>query len=74
MDDKKTPDVTETSASFDDITSRLKVGDAITLFERETEEPDTTGATTQMKSYAFARTSWTQRVLNWFRRWQQHAD
>ncbi len=74
MDDKKTRDVTETSASFDEITSRLKVGDAITLLERETEEPDTTGGTTQMKSYAFARTSWTQRVLNWFRRRQQHAD
>ncbi len=74
MDDKKALDVTEKSASFDEITSRLNVGDAITLFERETEEPEPTGGTTRMKSYAFARTSWTQRVLNWFKRWQQHAD
>ena len=74
MDDKNKPDVTDMSDSFDELTNRLKVGDAITLLEQETEEPDTTGSTTRIRSYAFARTSWTQRVLRWFRRGKRHAD
>ncbi len=58
----------DTSESFEELTNRLKVGDAITLMERQIEEPDDTGGTTRMKSYAFSRTSWKDRVLRWFRR------
>ncbi len=63
-------DEPETSESFEELTNRLKVGDAITLMERQTEELDDTGGggTTRIKSYAFARTSWKDRVLRWFRR------
>ncbi len=68
MNDQDKTDEPDTSESFEELTNKLKVGDAITLMERETEEPDATGGTTRMKSYAFARTSWTQRVLSWFRR------
>ena len=60
-------DEPDTSESFEDLTNRLKVGDAITLMERQIEEPDDTGGITQLKSYAFARTSWKDRVLRWFR-------
>ena len=74
MDDKNKPDVTDMSDSFDELTNRLKVGDSITLLEQETEEPDTAGGTTRIRSYAFARTSWTQRVLRWFGRGRRHAD
>ena len=68
MNDQDKIDEPDTSESFEELTNRLKVGDAITLMEQETEEPDTTGGTTRTKSYAFARTSWTQRVLRWFKR------
>lgn len=61
-------DEPETSESFEDLTNRLKVGEAITLMERQIEEPDNTGGTTRIKSYAFKTTSWKQRILNWFRR------
>ncbi len=76
MDDKNQPDVTDTSDSYDELTNRLKLGDGITLLERETEEPDPTGGggTTRIRSYAFTRTSWTQRVLRWFRREKRRAD
>ena len=74
MDDKNQPDETDTSDSYDELTNRLKVGDAITLLERETEELAPTGGTTRIRSYAFARTSWTQRVLRWFRREKRRAD
>ncbi len=74
MDDRNKPDVTQTSDSFDELTNRLKVGDSITLLEQETEEPDTTGGTTRIRSYAFSRISWTQRVLRWFKWGKRHAD
>ncbi len=74
MDDRNKPDVTDASDSYEELTNRLKVGDAITLLERETEEPDTAGGTTRIRSYAFARTGWTQRLLRWFRPGKRHAD
>ncbi len=74
MDDENKPDVTDASDSYEELTNRLKVGDAITLLERETEEPDPAGGTTRIRSYAFARTSWTQRLLRWFRLGKRRAD
>jgi uncharacterized protein YjdB len=68
MDDQNKLDVTDTSVSFNELTNRLKVGDSITLMQQVIEEPDSTGGTVRVQSFAFTKRSWTERLLDWFRR------
>ncbi len=64
--DNNLPNVADSSPSFEELTNRLKVGDSITLMQRETELLDTAGDTARVKTYAFAKTGWRHRVLRWF--------
>ncbi len=68
MDDQNKLDVTDTSVSFNELTNRLKVGDSITLMQQVIEEPDSTGGTVRVQSFAFAKKNWTERLFDWFRR------
>lgn len=67
MDDEERIDGVETPVSFNELTNRLKVGDSITLMQQVTEEPDSTGGTVRVQSFAFAKKSWTERLLAWLR-------
>ena len=68
MDDQNKLDVTDTSVSFNELTNRLKVGDSITLMQQVIEEPDSTGGTVRVQSFAFTKKSWTERLFGRFRR------
>ena len=68
-------DDTDTSVQDSDSTVIIRRIDFANWLERKLEaetgiehiDSDTLQATSQMKVYVFGKTSWTQRVLSWFR-------
>ena len=75
MDDQDRFDDIDTFVPYDELTNTPKMREAIIQFRRETEERETETidsetllATSRIKRYPFDKTSWTQRVLSWFRR------
>ena len=80
MDDQDRSDDIDTFVPYDELTNTPKMREAIIQFRRETEEreaeeretetidSETLLATSRIKRYPFDKTSWTQRVLSWFKR------
>lgn len=74
MDEQDKIDVTDTSVPDGDITHNISRFDYVSWLDQEagarakTISPETLRGTSRMKTYACDKTSWPQRVLNWFRR------
>ena len=60
----------ENDTSYFEFTRELKVLEASSALEQNTDKSGTFGATSGIKAQPFvkARVSWTQRVLSWFKR------
>jgi len=75
MDDQDRFDDIDTFVPYDELTNTPKMREAIIQLRRETEErqtetidSETLLATSRIKRSPFVKTSWTQRVLSWFKR------
>ncbi len=60
-DDDDPDDMDDTEETLVEYLSQL-------VRETETVDSDTLGATSRMRAYPLNKTSWTQRVLRWFKR------
>ena len=60
----------EDDTCYFEFTRKLKVLEASSALEQNTDNPETFGATSGIKAQPFvkARARWTQRVFSWFKR------
>ena len=67
MEDKDKLDVTNTFVPYDNLRSRTRLLKSLfALLTRETDDPENSGETTEMKATPAA--SWTRRLASWFGR------